>query len=392
MLKPASLPRQWRRLLSTLALVLFLVLASGMIAPPLRAAPAPATGLLPVEELERILSHARLELNSPAALLYVAAPDRGAWYSARGIADVATGRSALATSRFRIASVTKSFVAVVTIQLVEEGWLSLDQSVEHWLPGLVPGGHSISVRQLLNHSSGMPNYLTHSFVKWVRNHPEHNWNPYELVGEALRYPHRFAPGEPGRWEYSNTNYILLGLIIERVTGHSLDHEIRHRIIEPLQLGQTSFAPPHIRDGGLLRGYAGPHDYTDINMSFAWAAGGLESSTADLGRYAAVLYGGQLLSEAGLARMIHDVGGMGVWGARDTHYGLGSIQRSFPAGAGRVLARGHTGALVGYRSAMWHFPESGVVIVAVLNRFESDPNYLVERTLDSLVRHGVVYVP
>ncbi len=390
--QPASLLRQWRRLLPTLALVLFLVFASGTIAPPLRAAPTPATGLLPVAELERILGHAQLELNSPAALLYVAAPDRGAWYSARGLADVATGRPATATSRFRIASVTKSFVAVVTIQLVEEGWLAYDQSVEDWLPGLMPGGHSISVRQLLNHSSGMPNYLTHNFVKRVRRYPQHNWNPYELIGEALRYPHRFAPGEAGRWEYSNTNYILLGLIIERATGNSLDHEIRHRIIEPLQLWQTSFAPPHTSDGGLLRGYVGPHDYTDINMSFAWAAGGMESSTADLGRYVAALYGGHLLSEASMARMIHDVGGMGIWGARDTHYGLGSIQRSFPAGAGRVLARGHTGALVGYRTAMWHFPESGVVIVAALNRFESDPDYLIERTLDSLVRHGVVYVP
>lgn len=393
MARVSCLPRGPLRSLPALILVLLLISTTGFVAPPVTGAtPSAATDLLPVEELERVLGHSQFELHSPGALLYVAAPDRGAWYSARGLADVAAGRYAEAGTRFRIASITKSFVAVVTLQLVQEGWLELDQSVEYWLPGLIPGGHSISVRQLLNHSSGLPNYLTHGFVKRVRSAPHHTWNPYELIGEALRYPHRFAPGEVGRWEYSNTNYIVLGLIIERVTGNSLDFEIRQRIVEPLQLWQTSFALPQVSDAGLMRGYVGPHDYTDINMSFAWSAGGMESSTADLGRFAAALYGGKLLDETTLARMIHDVGGMGIWGARDTHYGLGSIQRSFPAGAGRVLARGHTGALVGYRSAMWHFPDSGVVIVAALNRFESDPDYLVERVLDSLVRHGVITVP
>lgn len=352
----------------------------------------PDLGPALIGDLERALERAVAEIGAPGAALYVAVPGRGVWTGARGLADVRRGIPLVPHDRMRIASVTKSFVAVVALQLVQEGWLSLDQTVEHWLPGLVPGGDGIAVRHLLAHTSGLPEYMTDGFVGRVRREPNRVWAPSELVAEALSRPRLFAPGAPGRWAYSNTNYILLGMIVERVTGNSLEHELGQRIIGPLGLGRSVMAGPSADPGDLARGYVRGDDYTVLNMSFAWAAGGMVASAEDVGRFAGALFGGELLRPETLALMQSFGSTAGGLGVADLGYGLGLMERTLPADglpAAARLARGHTGALAGYRSAMWHLPQSGVTVVALVNSYDVDPNRVVRRAIEALAAHAAL---
>lgn len=370
-----------------LPLLLLAILLALLPPAPARAAP----GLAFAPALDAALAAARAEARAQGALLFVEVPGLGVYSGASGVADVATGAPLAPGARVRVASVTKPFVAVVALQLVQEGWLLLDHSVEHWLPGLVPGGERILVRHLLAHTSGLPDYLSDGIVARARREPERVWRPEELVAEALRRPRLFAPGAAGRWAYSNTNYILLGLIIERVTGNSLDHELRQRVIEPLGLHRTALAPPSADPGDLAHGYVGSTDYTALNMSVAWAAGGLTSTVDDLGRFAQALVWGALLKPELMGPLLTFVDTGGVW-SPDLAYSLGLMRRTVPGAglpAAARLAIGHTGALGGYRTAMWHFPASGVTIVAAFTRYEADPNRLVARALETLAAHGVL---
>ncbi|HMQ32932.1 MAG TPA: serine hydrolase domain-containing protein [Chloroflexaceae bacterium] len=378
-----------RRALLALLLALLLTLA------PAGAPPAAAQPAFPPElaaALDAALHAARRDARAPGALLYVSAPGLGAFSGASGLADVAAGAPLVPDARVRLASLTKPFVAAVAMQLVQEGWLRLDHSVEHWLPGLVPGGAQITVAQLMRHTSGLPDYLSDGIVGRARRAPERVWAPRELVAEALGKPRRFAPGAPGRWAYANTNYILLGMIVERVTGNPLERELGQRIFAPLGLRGAALAPPTADPGDLVRGYVGGRDYTALNMSVAWAAGGMTASVGDVGAFAEALFGGRLLRPEPLAAMLACEGTGAAWGIADMAYGLGLMRRALPA-AGLApearLALGHTGALGGYRTAMWHLPQSGVTIVVALTRYEADPTPLVTRALEALAAHGVV---
>jgi D-alanyl-D-alanine carboxypeptidase len=377
--------------------IALLALLLALLAHTLPAAPVAAAqpGLDPAltAALDEALAAARAETRAAGALLYVDVPGRGAYSGASGVADLGAGTPLAPGAVVRVASITKPFVAVVAMQLVQEGWLVLDHSVEHWLPGLVPGGERITVRQLLAHRSGLPDYLADGFVGRARRQPERVWTPRELVAEALRKPRPFAPG--ARWGYSNTNYILLGLIVERVTGNPLERELRQRIVAPLGLAGTELAPGGMATPELARGYVRGADYTGLNMSVAWAAGGLTSTAADLGRFAEALFGGELLGPAALAELLAWGPTGGAWGIADMAYGLGVMRRALPApgvAAPARLAVGHTGALGGYRSAMWHLPASGVTIVVAMTSYEAEPNRAVTRVLEALAAHGVLPRP
>lgn len=383
-------PLQLRRA----ALPLLLLLLLSALAPaPARATPR-GTTLAPelTQALDAALARARADSKAPGALLYVNIPGHGSYSGASGVADLAAGTPLAPGARVRVASLTKPFVAVVALQLVQEGWLLLDHTVERWLPGLVRGGDRITVRQLLRHTSGLPDYLSDGIVGQTRRSPERTWAPQELVARAMGRPALFVPGTPGRWAYSNTNYILLGLIIERVTGNALELELRQRIIEPLGLRGTTLAPPTADPGDLAHGYVGRSDYTALNMSVAWAAGGLISTVDDLGRFEQALLGGALLRPETLAMMLDCGGTGGAWGVADLAYGMGIMRRTLPA-AGLApetrLALGHTGALGGYRAAMWHLPGSGITIVAALTRYEADPNLAVTRAMEALAAQGML---
>jgi D-alanyl-D-alanine carboxypeptidase len=290
-------PRPYRRAMYRHRLT---VLAAGAVcAAALAAAPAaPARA----DKLDREL--ARLtHTGAPGAVVFVR---RGAHTRilADGYADRATRRPMRARDRFRIGSVTKTFTATVILQLAGERRLSLDDTVERWLPGLVPGGERITVRQLLNHTSGLFNYTDDGQVlESMLSDRLRVWSPRELVAIATAHPPTFAPGT--RWAYSNTGYIVLGLIAEAADGRPLATQLETRIFAPLKLRHTSFdSEPQIA-GRHAHGYFGlprPRDVSVLNPTGAWAAGAIVSTAADVGRFHRALLRGRLLEAEPLRAM------------------------------------------------------------------------------------------
>lgn len=236
----------------------------------------------------------------------------GAWSGTAGVGDLRTGKGRSAQDRYRVGSITKTFVATVALQLEAEGRLDLDDSVHRWLPGVVSGnghdGRRITVRQLLNHTSGVYNYtedpgfVDRVFGDGFFQHRYDTWQPRQLVDIALRHRPYFAPGTD--WHYSNTNYVLAGLVIEKVTGRPYGSEIERRILRPLKLRATSVpGTDHRVPQPASRGYSklsdDPtatkiHDVTELNPSAAHAAGEMISDSSDLQRFYRALLKGALL--------------------------------------------------------------------------------------------------
>ncbi|MER5863020.1 serine hydrolase domain-containing protein [Kitasatospora sp. NPDC002040] len=254
---------------------------------------------------------------------------QGSWSAAVGVADTVTGRARSAQERIRIGSVTKTFVATVLLQPQHERRIDLDDTVEKWLPGVVRGngndGSAITVRQLLNHTSGVFSYDQDPalaellFTTQFLTHRYDTYRPQDLVRVAMSHPPVFAPGE--RYEYSNTNFILAGLIVTRVTGHSYADEIERRIIRPLGLTGTSLPGtaagmprPHARGySTLLGGSTTQVDTTELNPSWGGSAGEMISTTDDLARFLSALMRGRLLPQAQLDEMLStaSTGGLGI---------------------------------------------------------------------------------
>ena len=208
--------------------------------------------------------------------------------------------------RFRVGSITKSFVATVLLQLVGERKLKMADSLEHWLPGLVPNGRSITVRELLQHTSGLYDYVNDSaFRTAVLANPLRVWTPRQLVRIAVSHGPLFRPGR--RWSYSNTNYILAGLLVQAVTHHTVAAELRDRIFRPLALHQTSFptgptiSGPHAH-GYLFYGTPLVRDTAHVSPTGAWAAGAIISTVNDVAAFYNALLGGRLLRPALLSEM------------------------------------------------------------------------------------------
>ncbi|KNE79458.1 MULTISPECIES: serine hydrolase domain-containing protein [Streptomyces] len=268
---------------------------------------------------------ALLRLGAPGVLADLRTP-RGTVKVRSGFGDTDAGTPVPWKARFRIGSLTKTFVAATVLQLVGEGKLSLDDTVDHWLPGLVSGrgndGSAITVGMLLRHTSGLRDYVPE--LPYIFLEKEYGPNrfrtvrPEQAVRLALRHPPVFAPGT--RWGYSNTNYILAGMIVEKATGHSWQHEVRTRVIEPLGLRHT-YAPdtfpfipgPHavgyqrFAEKGLEADPADPRwgepvDVTVGNPSWGGAAGEMISTTEDGNRFLRALLGGEVLRPAELAEM------------------------------------------------------------------------------------------
>ncbi|MFD8702784.1 serine hydrolase domain-containing protein [Kitasatospora sp. NPDC059648] len=229
-----------------------------------------------------------------------------------GVADLTTRRPVPADGHFRIASVTKAFVATVTLQLVGEGRLSLDDPVERWLPGVVSGngndGKAITVRQLLQHTSGIhDDYPDYTSAEDFRRHRYDTFSPEQTVARAMSHRPDFEPDK--EWRYSNTGYVLLGMIIERATGHPWHEEVRDRIVRPLGLDHTSWpgaSPtlprPHAHTYQAFRADEPLVDVTEQVGSGVNGEAGLVSTTADLDRFFRALLGGRLLPAAQLAQM------------------------------------------------------------------------------------------
>jgi len=292
-------------------------------------------------ELQRALD-AVVRSGAPGAIVLVR-DDRHAVRLASGLGNLVTRRPMRAGDRVRVGSVTKTFVATVVLQLAAEGRLGLDDPIERRLPGLVPGGAVITIRQLLSHTSGLPDYADDVFVRGLFDDPRRTWAPRELISRATTHPPLFAPG--AGFAYSSTGYIALGLIVEAATGRPLADEVRRRIVAPLHLRATSLdAGPRIagrHEHGYTRyhGARKPLDISDIGQSFAWAAGALVSTADDLARFYRALLGGRLLPPRLLAAMRPALPFDGQ------RWGLGLVET--PHGCGPSW--GHGGETLGYET-------------------------------------------
>ena len=274
-------------------------------------------GPVPANASDRALDRARerlLELGVPGAQV-----DADGRTAARGVAALETGRPMRPGLSFRIGSVTKSFTATVALQLVAERRLTLGDTVERWLPGVLPYGGTVSLRHLLQHTSGVPDYweagpdpLNISFVNDAAVRAQ-TYAPREIVERVSGEPPDFAAGS--RVEYSNTNYVLLGMIIEAATGKPLRREVMRRVIRPLELRNTRFVTsrttllrPFTRgysnlfDADGLPAEGAVIDVTEYNPSALWAMGNMVSTTGDLRTFYRALLGGRLLPDALTALM------------------------------------------------------------------------------------------
>ncbi|MFG3252210.1 serine hydrolase domain-containing protein [Streptomyces sp. NPDC048172] len=285
---------------------------------------------------------------------------RGTWRGTAGTGDLAKGTPRRADDRFRIGSVSKTFLATVVLQLEDEGRLSLGDTVEKWLPGLVTGngndGRRVTLRQLLQHTSGIYDFVydpgfdavygTDAFLE----HRYDRWKPEDVVAVAMKHRPEFEPGTS--WKYSNTNYTLLAMIVDKAAGRPYEREIERRVIEPLSLRATSvphtdpgLPAPHSRgyvrftpDGELL-------DVTEMSPTWAKGSGAMISTTKDLARFYRALLGGRLLSGRQLAKMLDTVP-TGDTKTPRVAYGLGVFVYKFSCG---VTAWGHGGSVHGSSS-------------------------------------------
>jgi D-alanyl-D-alanine carboxypeptidase len=360
--------RRWVGSATRLVLAL-VILAASLPGAGHTATHAPATS--PLREITRGL----VASGAPGAVAVLRTTNEidGA---AAGVAQIRPRLMMHIADRYRIASVTKTFVATVVLQLVAKGRIRLSDAVERWLPGLVPNGRSITIRELLNHTSGLFDYDDdRAWVKSRIEHPGRPWSPRKLVAISTRHRPLFRAGTD--WSYSNTNYVVLGLVVEAVTGTTLERQLRDRIVRPLMLSSTSYPKGTALTGKAAHGYLGPApglpiplgqllDVTSIVSPSAWGAGQMVSNAADVTRFFAALLGGQLLPAAELAAMKTRVKGvhrkLGVQVAYSAPYGLGIAIEHTACG----MAYGHDGDVPGYRNVVWATPDGRRVATVMVN--------------------------
>jgi D-alanyl-D-alanine carboxypeptidase len=275
------------------------------------------------------------------------------------------------TDRFRAGSITKSFVSTVALQLVGEGKLRLSDTVERWLPGILPYGDHVTVRQLLQLTSGVPDNQGPVEAEWLKGNMTKSWSPRELVALVADKKPDFAPG--ASWAYSNTNYVLAGLVVERVTGHRLGDELQRRIFGPLHLRHTSFPTDEPKIAGAhVNGYALVEDelldVTVLNPSGTWGAGNLVGSAPDIARFWRALLGGKLLAPAQLKAMKTTVP---AW--EGLRYGLGIMP--YRTACGSIWGNG--GDIAGYSNTFMN-SEDGKYQAAVMADTNPAPEGVDER--------------
>lgn len=322
----------------------------------------------------------RLGSRVPGLSVAVALPDGRVIAVASGMSDTARGVTMTPALRLPQGSVGKTYYAAVAMQLVAEGRLDLDALASRYLGGRawwrrIPNADSIRVRHLMNHTSGVMRYeFSEAFTRDLTAQPYRRWTPEELLAYIFDAQPRFAAGNG--WEYSDTNYFLLGLIIESLTRRPLQDEVQRRFLGPLRLTNTvANSSPVIP--GVAQGYAGannPFGGSDavigadgrmiIDPAFEWAGGGYSSTAADLARWAHLLYGGTAIGAAGVERMVSGAVAAPQVGGR---YGYGIIIadsiRGIPELGG---SRGHSGFFPGYVTEMRWFTTPRVAVVVMAN--------------------------
>ena len=348
----------WRVLAVPVAAAIALGAAGGA------ASAAPSKG-----EAESLKSRAQglVEAGYPAALAAVSDSKGESAGVAVGKGSLETGQAPPMDGEVRVGSNTKTFVAVVVMQLVQEGKVGLDEPIETYLPGLIKGegvdGSRITVRQLLQHTSGLPDFDETLFgTTDVFQYRHHYVTPRDVLDSALSKPAQFEPG--AQWKYTNTNYVVLGMLVERVSQRPVGEQIDERIVKKLGLSHTYFPAPgeekirgthpqgyHLSAGGKLA------DITEMDPAWGWAAGAMVSTPSELNTFFQAVFDGRLLTQASIDEMKKGVD----TGAGGAVYGLGLIGTPLSCGG---TSWGHNGGIHGYRTYDAVGPDGTAVTVAV----------------------------
>jgi D-alanyl-D-alanine carboxypeptidase len=308
----------------------------------------------------------------PGAIAYVSDPDVGVWTHIYGYANTADNTVMSASKRFRIGGLTKTFTATVVLQLVSEGEFTLDDTLESFDLDLddidIPNDDIITVRQLLNHTSGLFNYSDDAdFIQALQDDPSRVWSPTELIQIAVDNGPYSLPGSG--YHYSDTNYILLGLIVEKISKRTLTYEINNRIGSSVGFKYTSLTTSPISSSLYSSGYMYYNDSTTLSdvtaldPSSAWAAGGMVSYLDDLKLWAAAFGTGKVLSSDMFKEQTSFTGS-----SDDFQYNLGMM---------RVWGfYGSDGQVDGYNVAMFYLPDQEGIIIVMLNK-SSDTSAALE---------------
>ena len=286
-------------------------------------------------------------------------PGRGNWVRAFGTADRKTGRRARTTDHVRIASITKTFTATAILQLVDQGRLSLDDHLSMFVPG-VDNGDRITIRQVLDMTSGIYDFTDDARIgKRFYAKPMLRFGPAQFFAILRRHKPAFAPGTKA--VYCDSNYYLLGLILEKITGRPAGRIITDQIIRPLRLRNTSYPTGQTLPKPFANGYfggldlTGPlRDVTVINPANGATAGAMQSTLGDLRKWAKALATGQVLSRSLQAQRLQTVPFPNPGSPVDISYGLGIFKLD------NLL--GHNGAVIGYSTAMFYLPSKRAAIV------------------------------
>ena len=311
----------------------------------------------------------------PGATLGVVLANGESFALAVGYSDRDARTPMKPNDRMLAGSVGKTFAAATALQLIKEGKIGLDDKIEKYLGGeqwfsRLPNAKDITVRQLMNHTSGLVRYeFKEQFTKDLTANPEKVWKPAELVAYLLDEKPPFEAGKG--WDYSDTNYIVLGMIIEKVTGKKFYDEATRRLLKPLRLSDT-IPQDGPRLKGVVQGYAGPNNPfggTDamivngkfvVNPQFEWTGGGYASTTQDLARWVKMIYEGKAFSADLLPQVVDGVAAPML--GRETKYGLGAIIRKTQVGT----SYGHSGFFPGYMTDMAYFPDQKIAVAVQVN--------------------------
>jgi D-alanyl-D-alanine carboxypeptidase len=382
----------WGKFSRRIALIQGTGLAAAIVAPGLTSRAATQEGTpvaideetlpaFPAEEqlaLTTIVETRMGEQLVPGVVAGVWVPGRGAWTHATGIGDLQSAAPIAIDDHFRIASVSKTFVATAVLQLIDEGNLRFDDTLEPFVPGIA-NGDQITIRQLLGMTAGIFNFINDpDFERAYTENPLADYTPEEEIAIIRRHPADFAPGE--KTQYSDSNYVLLGEIIEQVTGNTVAEVLTSRVLEPVGLANTSYPDtpelpePYARGYGADPGSANLRDITRSNPVVANAAGAMISTLDDLRIWGRVLAEGTLLSTETQAERLQ-IGLLPSASGFTLGYGLGIMEiNGF---------YGHNGAIFGYSTWLLHSPQLGATLVVLANRGETETEFAGTIALDLL---------
>ncbi|MGY1682608.1 serine hydrolase domain-containing protein [Geodermatophilus sp. SYSU D01176] len=357
------------------------LLSAAMACAVAACAPAPAASEGP---LQGLLDRWRDHADVPAVVMAVQQSGAAPWIGVSGTTERDGSVPATVDARFRIASITKTFVAVVVLQLVEEERLRLDDPVSGYSSDLSIDG--VTVRHLLTHTSGIPDYSTvDGFGQRLLDDRERRWDTDDLLALIDDLRRDFRPGTA--YAYSNTNYLLLGSVINAVTGSTWAAQVRARILDPLGLRDTYIAGAEPASESVIAGYFDADndgDQENIETDRPWMAletsegpaGAIVSTAADLVTFGEALFRGDLVSRSTLELMVADQ----PFHPRMSNYGLG-IEIARPDY--RTVSYGHGGFLPGFRSVLWYVPSRDALVVVLANDSLANPPDLAELAVRSL---------